>query len=86
MNLATIDSQVNNNGYLYAPDTFVRALSQASGDRIQVDVETRTAEGPRRAKVSWSRRSPRVTLMAGGFPSGLSRPRESPGWRPSRHR
>ncbi len=40
LHLATHDGQVNSNGYEYGPDTFVRALSEVSGDRIQVDVET----------------------------------------------
>ncbi len=40
LKLATIDGQVNSNGYGNAADTFVRALSEVSGDRIQVDVET----------------------------------------------
>lgn len=40
LKLATIDGQVNSNGYEYGPAAFVRALSEVSGDRIQVDVET----------------------------------------------
>lgn len=40
LHLATHDGQVNSNGYEYGPDTFLRALSEVSGDRIQVDVET----------------------------------------------
>lgn len=40
LKLATIDGQINNNGYSFGPATFVRALSEVSGDRIQVDVAT----------------------------------------------
>ena len=38
LHLATIDGQVNSNGYQHGPAAFVRALSEVSGDRIQVDV------------------------------------------------
>lgn len=40
LKLATIDGQVNTNGYGYAAEPFVEALPRVSGGRIRVEVET----------------------------------------------
>lgn len=40
LRLATVDNQVNSSGAQYGPDTFVRVLTEVSGGRIRIDVET----------------------------------------------
>lgn len=40
LHFATVDGQVDSNGYDPGPEVFIRALRELSGNRIQVDVET----------------------------------------------
>lgn len=45
LSMATVDGQVDSNGYQHGPAAFVAALSEVSGGRIQVEVRTTFAGG-----------------------------------------